>query len=96
MDLKPFGDRIIVSLIDSDAVTTMGIIIPDIAKAKSDKAVVVAAGPGKKSKDGTRLALSVKKDDTILFVKGTGIRVNHKGQDYLVLSEDDVYGILDR
>lgn len=95
MDLKPFGDRIIVTTLDAESVTKSGIIIPDVAQSKSDKALVLAVGPGKKNKSGNRVALSVKPNDTVLFVKGAGVRVNHKGRDYLVLSEDDVYGVID-
>lgn len=95
MDLQPFGDRIIVNTLDTETVTRLGVIIPDNAKSKSDRATVLAVGPGKKNKQGVRVAPTVKPNDTVLFVKGAGIRVNHKGQDYLVLGEDDIYGIIE-
>lgn len=95
MDLKPFGDRIVVTTLDVESVTKSGIIIPDNAKAKSDKALVLAVGPGKKNKSGNRVALTVQPNDTVLFVKGAGIRVNHHGKDYLILSEDDIYGVIE-
>lgn len=95
MDLQPFGDRIIVNTLDTETVTRLGVIIPDNAKSKSDRAIVLAVGPGKKNKQGVRVLPTVKPNDTVLFVKGAGIRVNHKGQDYLVLGEDDIYGIID-
>ncbi len=95
MDLKPFGDRIIVKTLDVESVTKSGIIIPDNARSKSDKALVLAVGPGKKNKSGVRVKPTVCTNDTVLFVKGAGIRVNHDGKDYLVLSEDDIYGVIE-
>ena len=95
MDLQPFGDRIIVKTLDTETVTRLGVIIPDNAVAKSDKALVLAVGPGKKNKQGNRVALTVKPTDTVLFVKGAGIRVNHNGADYLILTEDDIYGVVE-
>lgn len=94
MNLQPFGDRIIVKTLDTETITRLGVIIPDNAVAKSDKAVVIAAGPGKKNKQGNRIALSVKSNDTVLFVKGAGIRVNHNNADYLILTEEDIYGVI--
>jgi len=95
MNLQPFGDRIIVKTLDTKTVTRLGVIIPDNAVAKSDKALVLAVGPGKKNKQGYRMSLTVQPDDTVLFVKGAGIRVNHDGADYLILTEDDIYGVIE-
>ena len=95
MNLQPFGDRIIVKTLDTETVTRLGVIIPDNAVAKSDKALVLAVGPGKKNKQGHRMSLTVQPDDTVLFVKGAGIRVNHDGADYLILTEDDIYGVIE-
>lgn len=94
MNLQPFGDRIIVKTLDTETVTRLGVIIPDNAAAKSDKALVLAVGPGKKNKQGNRMSLTVQPADTVLIVKGAGIRVNHNGANYLILTEDDIYGVI--
>ena len=71
-----------------------GIIIPDTAKEKSQEGEVIAAGTGKRLEDGTVVALEVKTGDRILFGKYSGAEIKLEGQDYIILREDEILGIL--
>jgi chaperonin GroES len=95
MHLRPLHDRIIVQRLE-DSERTGAIVIPDSAKEKPQQGKVLAAGLGKSSEDGTRLALDVKAGDTILFGKYAGQEVSVDGVDYLIMKEDDVLAIQER
>ena len=95
MKLKPLQDRILVQRIEEEKTTKGGIIIPDTAKEKPVEGKVVAVGNGKVGEDGKRVALEVKKGDRILFGKYSGTEVKISGEDYLILREDDVLGIIE-
>jgi chaperonin GroES len=93
MKLRPLHDRILVKRIEASEVVKGGIIIPDTAKEKPQEGKVVAAGNGKFLENGTRLALTVKEGDTILFGKYSGSEVKLDGEEYLIMREDDVLAI---
>jgi chaperonin GroES len=95
MKLKPLQDRILVQRIEEEKTTKGGIIIPDTAKEKPAEGKVVAAGNGKVGEDGKRIALEIKKGDRILFGKYAGTEVKIEGEEYLILREDDVLGIIE-
>jgi chaperonin GroES len=95
MKLKPLQDRILVQRVEEEKTTKGGIIIPDTAKEKPAEGKVVAVGNGKVGEDGKRIALEVKKGDRILFGKYSGTEVKISGEDYLILREDDVLGIIE-
>jgi chaperonin GroES len=95
MKLKPLQDRILVQRIEEEKTTKGGIIIPDTAKEKPAEGKVVAVGNGKLGEDGKRIALEIKKGDRILFGKYSGTEVKIEGEDYLILREDDVLGIIE-
>jgi chaperonin GroES len=95
MKLKPLQDRILIQRIEEEKTTKGGIIIPDTAKEKPAEGKVVAVGNGKVGEDGKRIALEVKKGDRILFGKYSGTEVKISGEDYLILREDDVLGIIE-
>jgi len=95
MKLKPLQDRILLQRIEEEKTTKGGIIIPDTAKEKPAEGKVVAVGNGKLSEDGKRIALEIKKGDRILFGKYSGTEVKIEGEDYLILREDDVLGIIE-
>jgi len=95
MKLKPLQDRILVQRVEEEKTTKGGIIIPDTAKEKPAEGKVVAVGNGKVGEDGKRVALEVKKGDRILFGKYSGTEVKISGEDYLILREDDVLGIIE-
>ena len=94
MKLKPLQDRILVQRVEEATTTKGGIIIPDSAKEKPAEGKVVAVGNGKLGDDGKRVPLEVKKGDRILFGKYSGTEVKIEGEDYLIMREDDVLGII--
>lgn len=95
MKLRPLQDRILVQRVEEETTTKGGIIIPDTAKEKPAEGKVVAVGNGKVGEDGKRVALEVKKGDRILFGKYSGTEVKVSGEEYLIMREDDVLGIID-
>jgi len=95
MNVKPLQDRVIVKRMEEEEKTKGGIIIPDSAKEKPVEGKVVAVGSGKVGEDGKRVALDIKKGDRILFGKYSGTEVKISGEDYLILREDDVLGIIE-
>ena len=94
MKLQPLNDRVLVKRLESEEKTAGGLYIPDTAKEKPCKGMVVAAGPGKSDEKGNRVAMAVKKGDTVLFNKYAGTEVKLDGEDHLVLREDDILAII--
>ena len=95
MKLRPLQDRILVQRVKEEEKTKGGIIIPDTAKEKPIEGRVIAAGKGKLSEKGKRIALEVKKGDRILFGKYSGNEIKIEGEEYLIMREDDVLGIIE-
>ena len=97
MNLKPIGARLIVRRQESEGKTKGGIVLPDSAKTKPQKGRVLAVGPGKLNKDGTRRPMQVKEGDTVLFTAWAGDEFKQqKTQDeILVMHEEDVLAVLD-
>jgi len=95
MKLRPLQDRILVQRVKEEDKTKGGIIIPDTAKEKPAEGKVVAAGNGKLDENGKRIALEVKKGDRILFGKYSGSEVKIEGEEYLIMREDDVLGVIE-
>ena len=94
MNLRPLHDRILVRRLEEQETMRGGIIIPDSAKEKPQQAEVVAVGNGKLLEDGNRSEPDVKAGDRILFGKYSGADVRIDGQEYLILREDDILGVL--
>jgi chaperonin GroES len=94
MKFKPLHDRILVQRVEEQNKTKGGIIIPDSAKEKPAEGKIVAVGEGKVGDDGKRIALAVKKGDRVLFSKYSGTEVKIEGEDFLIMREDDVLGII--
>ena len=95
MKVRPLHDRILVKREEEGEEKVGGIIIPDTAKEKPQRGKVVAAGNGKVSDDGKRQPLDVKAGDRILFGKYSGSEVKVEDEEYLILREEDVLGIID-
>ncbi len=95
MSVRPLHDRIIVQRIEEGEQKIGGIIIPDSAKEKPQQGKVIAVGNGKVKDDGTRVALDVKAGDTILFGKYSGQEIKVDGEEYLIMREDEVLGVLE-
>jgi chaperonin GroES len=95
MKIRPLYDRIVVKRVDtSEDKTTGGIIIPDTAKEKPQEGEVAAVGKGKRLEDGKVVPLDVQVGDRILFGKYSGSEIKVDGQEYVIMREDEVLGVL--
>jgi chaperonin GroES len=95
MKVRPLYDRILVKRVEEELKTAGGLFIPDTAKEKPQKAVVVAVGNGKIQEDGSLRKLDVKAGDKVLFSKYSGNEIKIDGEEHLILREDDVLAILE-
>ena len=95
MKLRPLNDRILVKRVEEKAKTKGGIIIPDSAKEKPAEGKVVSVGNGKMNEDGKRIPVEIKEGDSILFGKYSGTEVKIENEEYLIMREDDVLGIIE-
>ena len=95
MNLRPLQDRILVKRVEEEEKTKGGIIIPDTAKEKPAEGKVTAVGNGKLGEDGKRIPLEIKKGDRILFGKYSGTEVKIEDNEYLIMREDDVLGVIE-
>ncbi len=96
MKIRPLNDRLLVKRLQEEEMTAGGIIIPDSAKEKPAEGEVVAVGPGKVADSGERVALQVKEGDMVLFSKYGGTDVKLDGEDFLIMREDDILGIVEK
>ncbi len=94
MKIKPLGDRVLVKQLEEKEVKKGGIIIPDTAKEKPERAEVKAVGPGKRNDEGKIIPLEVKVGDKVLISKYGGTEVKIDGEEYLIMREDDVVAII--
>ena len=95
MKVRPLHDRILVKRIEEGEQVVGGIIIPDTAKEKPQQGKVIAVGKGKIEKDGKITPLDVKKGDTILFGKYAGQEIKVDGNEYLIMREEEVLGVIE-
>jgi chaperonin GroES len=96
-NITPLHDRVIIRRIeDTVNQTAGGLFIPDSAKEKPQEGEVIAAGEGKYKEDGTRQALDVKAGDRVLFGKYSGSEIKLDGEEYLIMREDEILGIISR
>jgi chaperonin GroES len=93
--IRPLQDRLIVERLEGEEKTASGLFIPDNAKEKPQQGKVVAVGKGKVRDDGTIQPLDLKKGDRILFGKYSGTEIKIDGNEYLIMREDDVLGVLE-
>ena len=94
MNFKPLHDRVLVRRVESDERTPGGIIIPDTAQEKPMEGEVLEAGSGARDESGKLVPLDVKRGDKILFGKWSGTEVKMNGEEYLIMKESDVMGII--
>ncbi len=95
MNIKPLSDRVVIKSIENEDKSSGGIIIPDSAKEKPAEGEIVAVGPGKLSDAGERVAMDVAVGDRVLFSKYGGTDVKLDGEDYLIMREDDILGVVE-
>ena len=93
MNVRPLRDRVLVKRVDEGEQKVGGIIVPDTAKEKPQRAEVVAVGSGRILENGTRVPLTVKAGDTVLVGKWSGTDVKIDGTEYLIIKEDEILGI---
>ena len=90
MDLQPLGDRIIVEILDEEATTASGIVLPDTAQEKPQRGKVLAVGPGSRDEDGEYIKMDVEKGDEVIFSKYGGTEIKVGVDEVLILRESDV------
>jgi chaperonin GroES len=95
MKFKPLRDRVLVKYSSEEEKTAGGLFIPDAAKEKPQKGAVIAVGPGRVTDDGKRQALEVKVGDTVLFDKYSGSKIKIDDEEYLIIREEDILGIVE-
>jgi chaperonin GroES len=95
MKIHPLGDQILIKRIEETEQKSGGIIIPDTAKEKPQEAEVIAVGPGRRGEDGDLIALDLQPGQKVLVGKYAGSEVEVAGEEFVILSEDDVLGILE-
>ena len=95
MKIRPLHDRVIVKRLDEERKTASGIVIPDTAAEKPDQGEVVAVGKGKRNDAGKLIALDVKPGDKVLFGKYSGQTAKVKGEELLVMREEDIMGVIE-
>ncbi|MFZ7128158.1 MAG: co-chaperone GroES [Desulfobacterales bacterium] len=95
MKIRPLHDRILVKRVEEETKTKGGIIIPDTAKEKPAEGKVIAVGNGRIGEDGKRIPLEVKEGSRVLFSKYGGTEVKVEGEEYLIMREDDILGIIE-
>ena len=94
LNLKPLGSRVIVEPVEENEITAGGIVLPETAKEKPQKGLVLAAGPGDRDEDGDRIEMDVKVGDTVLFAKYGGTEIKVDGKKLLILRESDLLAIV--
>ena len=96
-NITPLHDRVILKRIEDNVNQTAGgLFIPDTAKEKPQEGEVIAAGEGKYKEDGTRQALDVKAGDRVLFGKYSGSEIKLDGEEFIIMREDEILGIISR
>jgi chaperonin GroES len=94
MKIRPLNDRILVKRLEGEEKTSGGIIIPDSAKEKPAEGEIVAVGPGKRTEAGDRVAIDLAVGDRVLFSKYGGTEVKLDGEDFLIMREEDILGVV--
>ena len=96
MKLNPLHDRVVVKRVDADTKTSTGIIIPDNVAEKPDQGIVLAVGQGKRTTEGAVIPMTVAVNDKVLFGKFAGQAVKIKGEEVLILNEEEIYAVIEQ
>lgn len=94
-NLKPLGSRVVVEPMEQEEVTAGGIVLPETAKEKPQKGVILSAGPGDRDEEGKRIPMDVKVGDTVLYAKYGGTEIKIDGKKLLILRESDLLAIVE-
>ncbi|MCX8229006.1 MAG: co-chaperone GroES [Planctomycetota bacterium] len=92
--IRPLGDKVLIKRLEAAEISAGGIVLPDSAKEKPAEGTVIALGEGRRLEDGKRTDFTVKENDTVLFTSYAGTEVKWEGGEYLIMSEDDILGIV--
>jgi len=95
LNIRPLNDKIVVKRVEAEERTKGGIVLPDTAKEKPKEGVVMAVGSGKLLENGERAKFQVKEKDRVIFSSYAGTEIRLEGQEYLILTEDDVLAVVD-
>jgi len=96
LNLKPLGNRLVVEPLEAEEVTAGGIVLPETAKEKPQKGVVLSIGPGERDDKGKRIEMDVKAGDTVLYAKYAGTEIKVDGKKLLILKENDILAIIEK
>jgi chaperonin GroES len=96
MELRPLDDRVVIKPSEAQNKTAGGIFLPDTAKEKPQIGKIVWVGPGKVQEDGKRAPMSVKKNDEVIYGKYTGNEIDIEGEKYVIVSEANVLGVIEK
>ncbi len=96
MKIRPLHDRVVVKRIEEKETVQGGIIIPDTAKEKPQEGEVIAVGQGKRLEDGKLIPLDVKVGDRVLFGKYAGSEIKMDGEEFLIIREDEILGVIEK
>ncbi len=95
LNIRPLDDKVIIKRVEASDVTKGGIVLPDSAKEKPKRGVVKAVGTGRLLDDGTRGAMQVKKNQEVVFTSYAGTEIKVDGDEYLIMDESDILGIME-
>ena len=95
LNIRPLGDKVIVKRVEAEETTAGGIVLPDSAREKPKRGVIMATGNGRLLDDGSRSELQVKRNDEVLFTSYAGTEIKIDGQEYMIMDESDILGIID-
>ena len=95
MNIRPLHDRVVVRRLEEEAISSGGIVLPDSATEKPSQGKVIAVGPGKKNDSGELTHMGVSVGDTVIFGQYGGSEVKIDGQEYLILGESDIFGVIE-
>ena len=95
MNIRPLGEKVLIKRVEAEGKTSGGIVLPDTAKEKPKEGKVIAIGDGRILKSGARAKVQVKKGDRVLFSSYGGTEVRIDGEDYLLMSEDDILAVIE-
>ena len=94
LNIRPLGDKVIVQRVEADEKTAGGIVLPDTAKEKPKRGVILAVGNGRLLDDGSRSEMQVKKHDEVIFTSYAGTEIKVSGEDYMIMDESDILGVV--
>ena len=94
MNLKPLSDRVVIKVLEAEDKTASGIVLPDKAKEKPQEGEIMAVGTGKVLDNGTKVEMEVKVGDKVIFSRYAGTEVKVKGDEYLILRQDDILALI--